>query len=433
VSRCGYCTEFSLIPALKEKISCFVTKTIVSVIRIFRLHPLLAIGSKKCIVPASSFMSKKGFSRKGERRRKTTVEALSGSTNVPTAAEQTTTSNSTAGKASAVITREISVQATKLDIEVSGVFDRMTRIAPVFVPASEMQTSTSDDTEPAWISEKTTNSNHRWLWTGVGAFLLFMIAMIALFHFVSQRPFGSTNALATLEVISEEYDPQSPLFIFQQNPGKAQEQCLDILRRYASAKTIEEAQPLVRSSPEIKSLLQSSWQPWPIPPILDDNTCVGSFDETSGRAYFILEGSFADGKKFTTYFVSQGNSLVLDWEATTGHCDMALSEFLKHPPATPVKMRLALTPSPYYMPSLSEKDYESYRLQDIQNDTYAWGYVARNSPAHQHIQSILQSGSVLLEQLPEAKATVKLQKINQLNRENQFFITDVLHKGWVMP
>jgi hypothetical protein len=45
----------------------------------------------------------------------------------------------------------------------------------------------------------------------------------------------------------------------------------------------------------------------------------------------------------------------------------------------------------------------------------------------------LQSGSVLLEQLPEAKATVKLQKINQLNRENQFFITDVLHKGWVMP
>jgi hypothetical protein len=380
-------------------------------------------------------MAKKGFSRKGERRRKTAAETQPKLTAAPIneTPEDQLKSTNTKDKPSGIITREFSAQATKLDIQESGIFDHMTRIAPVFVPASDIPPAPLEDAEPDWIDKKATHANHRWLWTGIGAFLLFMIAMIVLFYFVSQLPTNSTNSLATFEVISEEYDPQSPLYIFQQDPSKGQQQCLDILRRYAAAKTLEEAQPLIRTSPEINSLLKSSWQPWPIPPVLDNGTYMGSFDETSGRAYFIINGSLENNEKFTAYFVSQGNRLVLDWEATTGRCDMPLADFIKHPPEQPITMRLLLAPSPYYLPSLSEKDYESYRIIDIHNNCYAWGYVTRNSPAHQRIQAILQSGAALLEQLPEAQATVKLGRINDLNRENQFFITDMLHKGWVMP
>ena len=372
-------------------------------------------------------MSKKGFSRKGERRRKTVAEA------VPDSANDFPHTLIASNKSSSLIPREFNDQATKLVIEDVAVIDRMKRIAPDFMPTSDASSVSRKDVEPAWIEKKASGQNYRWLWIGVGIFLLFMIAMIVLFHFASLLPTNTTNTLSTIEVISEEYDPQSPLYIFQENPGKAQQQCLDILSRYAAAKTLTEALPLLRTSPAIKAVLQKSWQTWQSPPVLDDGTCLGSFDEISGRAYFFITGSFTDGRNFTAYFVSQGNQLVLDWEATTGHSEITLSELLKHPPEQPVMMRVTLAPSPYYIPSLRENDYESYRILDIHNELYAWGYVARNSPAHQHIQSMLLSGSVLLDQLPEAQAIVKMQKIKGLNRENQFFITDVLHKGWVMP
>lgn len=311
--------------------------------------------------------------------------------------------------------------------------DKITRIEPVFAPASDVTPVPVRDSEPLWTSSPSGSANHRWLWKGVGAFLLFMIAMIALFYFVSQQQTGSTNTLATLEVISQEYDPQSPLYIFQQDPGKAQEECLSVLRRYSTATTLQDVLPLVRTSSEIKAALATSWKPWPSAPILDDGTCDATFDETSGRAYFMIHGSLQNGKPFTAYFVSQGNKLVLDWEATMGHGEMSLAEILRHAPEKPVTMRLSLTPSPYYMPSLSEKEYESYRIQDITNENYGWAYVVRDSPAHQQIQVMLQSGAILLEQLNESTATVKIQKIKDHNRENQFFITDMLHKGWVMP
>ena len=378
-------------------------------------------------------MSKKGFSRKGERRRKTAEKTTPTMDPMPIAAEDPAPLDTPPSAPKTIVAREFSAQATKLDVEDNATFDRIARIAPVFVPATDIAPKIAREDDTEWMNKKAKIQNHRWLWIGVGSFLLFMIAMIVLFQFVSKNHTGSTNPLATLEVISEEYDPLSPLYIFQQDPGKAQQQCIEILRRYAAAKTLEEAQLLVRRSPEINASMKSSWKPWPIPPLLDDGTCQGSFDETSGRAYFILSGLLKNDQKFTAYFVSQGNQLVLDWEATTGRSDMSLTDFLKHPPEQAATMRLVLTPSPYYMPELGENEYESYRLQDIQNDTYAWGYVARNSPAHQLIQSMLQSGSVLLEQLPESQATVKLQKMNDPIRKNQFFITDVLHKGWVMP
>ena len=129
----------------------------------------------------------------------------------------------------------------------------------------------------------------------------------------------------------------------------------------------------------------------------------------------------------------QNNRFVVDWEATSQLGDTSLSTLSQFPTEAEITLRITLSASPYYLPTLSEKDYESYKITSAEDETILWGYVPRNSPTHQQLTELLRSDAFLVESVPAARAIIKLKRIDSTAGKNRFFITEMLHKDWVMP
>ena len=94
---------------------------------------------------------------------------------------------------------------------------------------------------------------------------------------------------------------------------------------------------------------------------------------------------------------------------------------------------MLLSPSDFYLPTFPESEYESYNIHCPMDDTIVWGFVKRDTLDHKRINELLQKDSFLLEAMTEVRITLRLLKTKDASPQNCFFITEMLHKDWVMP
>lgn len=362
-------------------------------------------------------MIRKGSSRKGQRRRRAVASASQdeGDHDFP------------------LSSLEIPV---KLDLSSAVAAKEIARIeAPATVEFSGLKRWHAGD-EGSWGHEQPT-IEHRRVWWSFAAAILVMFAAIA---WVNQRqPSGDgiNRSMHHRMIIVQENSEQSQgseLLSLLQNPYQKQQQAQALFRKFAAAKNRTEVLPLIRKSDHTDAMLEKNWKPWSSPPILDPTHQLQfDFDETDGRAFLTMSGKNADGSPFLAFFVVDGSDLKLDWEATMELGEARLSSLARFPTENPVSVRVLLAPSAYYLPSLPENEYESYQLTCLQDETVVWGYVRRDSPEHQQIRELLRQDVELMDQAQEVRATIRLRKTKDLSSQNRFFITEMLHKDWVMP
>lgn len=358
-------------------------------------------------------MIKKGASRKGQRRRQAIAAAgIRDEEEIP-------------------LHRPPAEAPVKLDLAAAGVVKEIARIEAL--PDAAMEMPLPKHSELVW-GRQPKPREHRWVWLYFALAIVLLFSAIALVIRHSGQATGNAAAVPGIVVLSDEPDDQSPLFAFQQNPYQMRLDAIKILQQVTAATKAEQLLPFIRQSPATQTLLAKHWKPWHSPPQLDEPDQLQSdYDHTSGTAFLWLQGSNQDGSTFLAFFVKEGDDLRLDWEATMELGEARLSTLAKLPTTHPVAMRVILSPSPYYLPTLPESEYESYKITCLHDDTIVWGYVRRGTPEHKQINDLLQLDAYLLEAISAVRVTVKIRRTDDVNSQNRFFITEMLHKDWVMP
>lgn len=364
---------------------------------------------------AKDCMMRKGSSRKGQRRRRA----------------------ASAGRENEGVDDFLLPQPDapiKLDLSAAVVAKEIVRIETPITREIPLQQRCSTEGEESWGRHQPQKGSRR-VWWSFAAAIGVMFAAIAWVNHRARWGDGTNRPIPQgIVVLEEDRREDSELFLLLQNPYQKHQQAQSLFRQFAAAKKSSEVLPLIRMSDDTAALLKKHWKPWPSPPLLDQlDQLQFDFDETDGRAFLSMRGSNADGSPFLAFFVADGNRLKLDWEATMELGESRLSTLARFPTENPVTVRVLLAASPYYLPSLPEKEYESYQLTCLHDDTVVWGYVRRASPEHEKIRELLRQDSELLEQAKEVRVTVRLKKTGDLSSQNRFFITEMLHKDWVMP
>jgi hypothetical protein len=375
-------------------------------------------------------MLKKGSSRKGERRRK--------SVNAHQLAENSAATSSVQKKAahkSVVVLKEIRAGAVALPVAELGIADPYRGKAAGFRPPAEQSYAPHQGVETQWGGTYSKRKSSRWIWIGVGTVAVLFFSALSVFTYANMKEnHNPQDRMSGFVVETEEFDPSSPLFVYQQDPQRYLMECLTVLQKFADARDVADVIPLVRHQPETLVALKTRWQPWPSPPKIQSEMDYDyTLAESGGIGYITIHGVNNNNTPFDVYFTHENGAMLLDWAASTGLGDSRLSTVVRNPPTHPVSMRVILSSSPYYLPALPEDEYESYKLTCPDDEAVIWGYVKRGSEAHRKIAALLHTNGELLESLAEARAIVKIKKTEDLSAKNRFFITEMLHNDWVMP
>lgn len=374
-------------------------------------------------------MTKKGFSRKGERRKNT-----SRSPRIDEIAPLPATEKLPTAPVLLAPEPEISDMPVKLEVDKLGLHKEIARIEQPIVAEPYIPPQQRRELEQEW-GVAPPQKQTRLIWYGLGATIIILFGLIFLVNYLSSTSdIDGEGLVKPLEVVPDDDDPTSPAYVFVSNPYKAKLECIEAFKQFTAAKTIAEVLPHIRQEDHTAALLAKRWKPWPSPPNLSSlEECSEEIETSSKRPFLWLTGTNQDLSTFHCFFVYQENRFVVDWEATSQLSDTSLSTLSRFPTETEITLRITISASPYYLPTLSEKDYESYKITSSQDDTILWGYVARNTPAHAQITELLRSDAFLVEAVPSARAIIKLKKIDSIAGKNRFFITEMLHKDWVIP
>jgi hypothetical protein len=361
-------------------------------------------------------MLKKGASRKGMRRR------------------QAHASLSSLEEEEPIFTRSRRETVVKLAPADAATVKEIARIEPTTAPSPIEEIVRGRLNEQAWGRQKPLHQ-HRGVWYFFAGAIVLMFIAIALVIRRSDRNLGTSAAIPfAIEVIDEEAPIRLPMPMYQQNPYQVQVRCAKILQEVALATSPETIAPLARPTDTLDASLRRHWKKWPSLPKVEQNDDI-LFDvaEVGGRDFLIMSGTCADGQPFLAFFVQVNESILIDWEASMAVGEAKISTLIQNPTETPISMRAVMSPSPYYLPSLPEEEYESYQLTFPGSEDVIWGYAPRGSIAHQQINAIILQQNELLEVVNEARVTLRLRKTGGPSAQYRFFITEVLHKDWVMP
>jgi hypothetical protein len=322
----------------------------------------------------------------------------------------------------------------KLDPSTNGINKAIARIeSPLLMEVASLPRR-AKNTELTW-GQKPAHHDYRWLWMTISATFVLLFGSIALVNYQSNSEAAeSIKRRGGIEVVVEEMESRSPLFAFEKDPYEVRLQCINIFHKFTAARTASEVRYLIRDQPETDALLARHWKPWPSPPQLDYADLLESnYDDAQGRGFLWLKGKNLDGSPFLAFFVATENSFLLDWEATMALGETRLSHLVRDPASEPMALRVILSSSNFYLPTLPESEYESYQIYCPKDDTIVWGYVKRDTLDHKRINELLQKNALLLDEVTEVRITLRLLKTNDTSPQNRFFITEMLHKDWVMP
>jgi hypothetical protein len=327
----------------------------------------------------------------------------------------------------------LSTEPVKLEVNKLGLHKEIARIEQAIIPEPYIPLQQRLEPEHEWGAAPRKQS--RIVWYGLGATIIILFGFTLLVSYLSSSSdVDGVEQVKPWEIIADDDDPSSPAFVFLSNPYKAKLECIEAFKKFTAAKNSAEALPHIRQEEHTEALLAKRWKPWPSPPDwLSLDQCSEEIETSTKRPFLWLTGLNEDQSKFHCFFVYQNNRFVVDWEATSQLGDTSLSTLSQFPTEAEITLRITLSASPYYLPTLSEKDYESYKITSAEDETILWGYVPRNSPTHQQLTELLRSDAFLVESVPAARAIIKLKRIDSTAGKNRFFITEMLHKDWVMP
>lgn len=182
------------------------------------------------------------------------------------------------------------------------------------------------------------------------------------------------------------------------------------VHHYLAATSIEEKIAYVRHAEAIRPRMEKFYAANPIVPV--ECKMVTSMKPISleGRVFWQVVAVTGD-KKGQAILLEQLSTkeVKVDWESHVYYQPMPWEQYAVEQPIQPMAFRLKLKESPRYFGEFSNQSrWVSYELTAARSETILYGYVLRNSPAHQFIQQAIQYGHQYMILRLQASKTIQL-------------------------
>jgi hypothetical protein len=304
-------------------------------------------------------------------------------------------------------------------------FQARNAIVPPLKPAAEApQNLRGESTEWGKVSKTPT----RWLVTAAGGVVLLVVLAMVTQEVWLKDPKAAVGAV----VEAPEDAPLEEVAGFELD-SSSEADARKLLATYATATTVEEVLPLIRSGQALADRLKLDWRPWRLapdwqPPVL----AIWEVSAEGGRSRGLLRGNRPDLSRFRAYFVREDDALKLDWEATEGLSDASFETLLKGM-GTGGILRAYVKLDHYYTQVLPEDTYHSFLLLAPDRKQSVCGYSKMGTPADAALMKIFNPSVIDGEAKSELPITLRLEPGPENCQKNQWLIGEMLHIDWVSP
>ncbi len=205
------------------------------------------------------------------------------------------------------------------------------------------------------------------------------------------------------------------------------------IQSFSAAKSVEDVLPLIRDRERVEPGLRNRWKPMDVPAnwTIPDNS-EWAIRKSGKRDFGYLGGLLPDITPFHFYFVRQDGRIVLDWEASTAFSETPFAELSKGQ-GTGGITRGIISPADLYTFSLTEADYQCFRIMAADQQSSIWAYAKRKTPLVEQLSGLFIQGAIPREMFNEYPITVRLEKAPADSLPNQWVITEMLHIDWISP
>ncbi len=200
---------------------------------------------------------------------------------------------------------------------------------------------------------------------------------------------------------------------------------------YATSKSVENFIGTVYKAEKNGEMIAGRWKPlgmvagWK-----PDDNCTWVVMEEGGIKFGVLSGFLSDSSGFRAVFRLEGDSMKMDWKASTGYCSADYPE-LKRGLGDGREIRAILSPGDFHTYVLSEDVYRCYALQAPDRKEKVWGYTKLNGANDVMLYSQFLPSELTGEMLGEMPMLLVLERGRAESLPNQWMISKVVRLNWL--
>ncbi len=197
-----------------------------------------------------------------------------------------------------------------------------------------------------------------------------------------------------------------------------------MVRKFLSAKSIDEILPLVRNPQIVASRMKSFYPDGKIKPFdISSYNILGTADSRDDFVAIWVQDRNYEEQSVALIATAEGYKI--DWESWVGWSEMSADEFMAKKPEVPHIFRVTLSAVKYYnFDFQDDSKWTSYRIEfPNKNEFSIYCYVEKGSILNQRIQ--------LQKDEKKAKVMISLKYPPGATRNDQVLVHDLLYRGWV--
>ena len=210
-----------------------------------------------------------------------------------------------------------------------------------------------------------------------------------------------------------------------------EERAKEIFATYATSKSVGDFMGMAYKAEKNSEVIAGRWKPLGmVPEWKPDDNCTWIVMEEAGIEFGVLLGFLADSSEFRAVFRLEGDSMKMDWKATTGYSSADYSE-LKQGLGNGLEIRAILSPGDFHTFALSEDEYRCFTLLAPDRQEKVWGYTKLKRADDVLLHSQFLPGQLTGEMLGEISVLLVLERGSTESLPNQWIISKVVRLSWL--
>ena len=290
--------------------------------------------------------------------------------------------------------------------------------------------------EDRWGDRKSRKSGSPWmLWVILGLVIpILLVGLILMSKNGNARGGANGETGLDFDTLSGGSGKVAPEDWFVTNSGEAFSRSLEILEVLnQESLTLEEVQPLVRSSGQAEQLIaMNEAGKWSGFDLSDPTKLRWGYGSSGESGFMFLEGVRKDFRDFRVYFVRDGEELLLDVEASEVVSDIPVNGLAGETLVGDALVRCWLAKEPNFDARSDQKLYSWYQILGPNKVDFVWAYCKAGSAIDEALRKELNYGRVIGDRKDYIRTTVMLGNATDF-RDDEFLLKEILADEWVLP
>lgn len=196
------------------------------------------------------------------------------------------------------------------------------------------------------------------------------------------------------------------------------------VKRFLSAKTVDEVITLVRSGEELEPRIRSFYQEAPLVPFVPRSVAKSGVFMRSGKISAV-DVELRDFSIRSLAVEKTEEGYLADWESWVGYSELSWEEMQEKRPQEPKLFRVLCSSVNYYNFGFSDSEWRAFRLRSPNGEHVLYAYAPRYS-----IQESMMS-SVKGARGKGAAFMLRIHYPENAPNGNQVLISEVVEPGWI--